>query len=125
MSIAYWCVLAAAAFPYIFTLLAKSSGRYNNFAPREFLDKQEGYHKRAHWVQLNSFEAFPAFAAAIIIAHLQQVSQNTIDLLAVIFIVARVLYGITYVTNKATMRSLVWGIGFACVIALFVLSSMV
>ena len=70
MSIAYWCVLVAAAFPYVFTLLAKSSGRYNNSAPREFLEKQEGYHKRAHWVQLNSFEAFPAFAAAVIIAQI-------------------------------------------------------
>src|SRR5690554_4529776 len=122
MTIAYWCVLAAIVLPYIFSLIAKSAGRYNNFSPREFLEKQEGYHKRAHWVQLNSYEAFPAFAAAVIIAHLCMVSQNTIDALAIGFIVARVLYGIAYLANKAALRSLVWGVGFACVIALFIYS---
>lgn len=125
MTIAYWCVLAAIVLPYIFSLIAKSSGRYNNYSPREFLEKQEGYHKRAHWVQLNSYEAFPAFAAAVIIAHLCLVSQSTIDTLAVGFIGARVLYGVAYLANKATLRSLVWGSGFACVIALFVFSALV
>lgn len=124
MTIAYWCVLAAIVLPYIFTLIAKSSGRYNNAAPREFLEKQEGYHKRAHWVQLNSYEAFPAFAAGVIIAHLCGVSQYTINILALSFIIARVLYGLAYLADKATLRSLVWGIGFACVIALFVYSGM-
>lgn len=124
MTIAYWCVFAAVLLPFVFTLIAKSGGRYNNFSPREFLEKQEGYHKRAHWVQLNSYEAFPPFAAAVIIAHLTTVSQNTIDMLAVGFIVARVLYGVAYLANTATLRSLVWGAGFACVIALFVLSGM-
>lgn len=124
MTIAYWCVLAAIVLPYIFSLIAKSSGRYNNSSPREFLEKQEGYHKRAHWVQLNSYEAFPAFAAAVIIAHLCGVSQYTIDVLAIGFVVARVLYGVAYLANQATLRSLVWGLGFASVIALFVFSGM-
>ena len=75
-------------------------------------------------MQLNSYEAFPAFAAAVIIAHLCAVSQDTINLLALSFIGARILYGIAYLADKATLRSLVWGVGFACVIALFVFSAM-
>lgn len=122
MSIAYWCVLAAALMPYMFTGLAKFGGgrRYNNYSPREFLEKQEGMQKRAHWAQLNSFEAFPAFAAAVIIAHLTGGEQSYIDMLAVAFIVIRVAYGIVYLTNQAMLRSAIWAAGVGCVIALFV-----
>lgn len=120
MTIAFWCVLVAALLPYVFTLVAKSAPRYNNHAPRDFLDKQEGYHKRAHWTQLNSFEAFPAFAAAVIIAAQVGVNQSTLDMLACGFIVARVLYGIAYLADKAALRSLIWMLGLACVIGLFV-----
>lgn len=122
MSIGYTCVLIAALLPYIFSLIAKSKGRYNNYKPREYLEKLEGFHKRAHWAQLNGFEAFPAFAAAVIIAHLQQVSTDNIDLLAISFIVFRVLYGAAYLANKALIRSLFWMAGMICVVALFVLA---
>lgn len=121
MTIGYWSVLVAALLPYVFTLLAKAGGRrYNNYSPREFLEKQEGYRKRAHWTQLNSFEAFPPFAAAVIIAHLNQAPQGTIDVLAMAFIACRVLYGMTYLANLAALRSLVWMAGLGCVVALFV-----
>ena len=119
MTIAYWCVLAAALLPYVFTLVAKSAGRYNNYAPREFLEKQQGMHKRAHWVQLNSFEAFPAFAAAVIIAHLSGADQGRIDTLAMAFIAIRIVYGITYLANMAMLRSAVWRAGILTVVAIF------
>lgn len=121
MTIGYWSVLVAALLPYVFTLLAKAGGRrYNNYSPREFLEKQEGYRKRAHWTQLNSFEAFPPFAAAVIIAHLNSVAQGTIDMLAIAFVVCRVLYGVMYLANQPSLRSLVWMAGLGCVVALFV-----
>lgn len=121
MTIGYWCVLVAALLPYVFTGLAKAGGRrYNNYAPREFLEKQEGYRKRAHWVQLNSFEAFPAFAAAVIIAHLTGGEQGRIDMLAMAFIAIRILYGILYLSNQANLRSLVWMAGIGCTVALFI-----
>ncbi len=120
MTQAYWCVLVAALLPYVFTGLAKLGGRrYNNYSPREFLEKQEGYRKRAHWTQLNSFEAFPAFAAAVIIAHLVGGDQATINLYAMAFIGFRILYGVLYLANLATLRSLAWMGGLVCVILLF------
>ena len=120
MTIAYWCVLAAAMMPFAFTGIAKfSGGRYNNYSPRDFLEKQEGFRKRAHWAQLNSFEAFPMFAAAVIIAHLTGGEQGYIDTLAMAFIAIRVVYGVMYVANLAALRTLVWTAGLACVIALF------
>lgn len=123
MTIAYWCVLIAAVLPYVFTLIAKSAPRYNNYAPREFLEKVEGYHKRAHWAQLNSFEAFPPFAAAVIIAHLAQANQDTINLLAMAFIACRALYGVMYIANKASLRSVVWMAGLGCVVGLFAIAA--
>ncbi|WP_320821379.1 MAPEG family protein [Thalassolituus sp.] len=121
MTNAYWCVLIAAMMPYIFTFIAKfTGGRYNNYSPREFLEKQEGFRKRANWAQMNSFEAFPAFAAAVIIAHLTGGEQGWIDTLAMTFIGLRVVYGVLYLGNFATMRTLVWTAALGCNIALFI-----
>ena len=120
MTLAYWCVLAAALMPFLFTGIAKfSGGRYNNYSPREFLEKQEGFRKRAHWAQLNSFEAFPMFAAAVIIAHLTGAEQDYINTLAIAFIGIRIVYGAMYLAKLAALRTLVWAAGLACVIALF------
>jgi len=125
MSIAYWCVFTAVVMPYVFTGIAKAGTgqRYDNQKPREFLKSVSGYHQRAHWAQLNSFETFPAFAAAVIIAHQLNVNQYTIDIYALSFIAARVLYGICYLCDWATLRSLCWMLGIACVLGLFVTSS--
>ena len=123
MTIAYWCVLAAAFVPYVFTLFAKSGARYDNHAPREFLEKREGKHKRAHWAQLNGFEAFPPFAAAVIIAHLAGGAQDSINLLAVAFVALRLAYGFAYMADKAILRSILWALGLLCVISLFIIAA--
>ncbi len=76
MTIAYWCVLVAAVIPLISIGIAKAGGeRYNNRHPRVWLDKQQGYRARAAAAEANSFEAFPFFAAAVIIAHLTNAPQ--------------------------------------------------
>ncbi|KZX83621.1 hypothetical protein A3717_34005, partial [Alcanivorax sp. HI0013] len=93
MTLAYWCVLAAIFLPYLNTALAKFQGGFGpkqNHNPREFLETLEGSRKRAHWAQQNSFEVTPAFAAAVIIAHLVQTApQGTIDGIALAFVVSR------------------------------------
>ncbi len=124
MTIAYWCVFVAAMMPFVFTGIAKlGTGKpYDNEQPRAFLENVSGYHRRAHWAQLNSFEAFPAFAAAVIIAQQLAIAQSTIDIYAISFIAARVLYGICYLKNWASLRSLFWMLAIACVIGLFVTS---
>ena len=122
MSTAYWCVLIAAMLPYPLTIFAKAGKNFNNHAPREQLARAEGSQKRAYWAQLNAFEAFPAFAAAVIIAQLQHVTQSTIDTLALSFIALRILHALFYILDKALLRSAVWALGFACVVGLFVLA---
>lgn len=124
MTLAYWCVLAAILLPYVFTGFAKFLGGFGprqNHNPREFLETLEGSRKRAHWAQQNSFEITPAFAAAVIIAHLPQTApQPTLDGIAVAFVLSRVMYGVCYIADWASARSLVWFFGIGCIIALFI-----
>jgi len=120
---AYWCVLIAAYLPLAWTGIAKfgAGGKdFDNAAPRVMLARLEGWRARANWAQLNGFEAFPPFAAAVIIAHLTAVPQARIDLLAMGFIAARIVYGFLYLANLATLRSIAWLAGVGCIIALFV-----
>lgn len=123
MTIAYWCVLVAGLLPYVFTVLAKAGPGYTNRRPREYLEAVLGWRKRAHYVQVNSFEAFPFFAAGVIIAQRTFVHQTTLDILALVFILSRILYGVFYITDKPTPRSLVWFVGFCCCIGLFLVSA--
>lgn len=124
MTLAYWCVLVAALLPYLFVGIAKASGPgYDNRRPRDFAEAElPGFRKRAYWAHLNGFEAFPPFAAAVIIATLAGAEPGTIDALAVGFVAARLAYGIFYLADWATLRSLAWTAGFGCVIALFVIA---
>lgn len=120
MTIAYWCVLAASVLPLVWTAVAKFSGPgFDNHAPRLFQARLEGFRARAHWAHQNSFEAFPPFAAAVIIAHLAGVAQDRIDALALAFIALRVVYGLLYLADWALLRSVAWTAAFVCVIKLY------
>ncbi len=125
MTIAYSCVLIAALMPYLWTGLAKiSKANYDNHQPREFLKQLDGWGQRANWAQKNSFEAFPAFAAAVIIASMiGHIEQSTLDKLALLFIASRLLHGFFYITNLATLRSIVWLIGIGSWVSIFILSA--
>ena len=60
-------------------------------------------------------------AAAVIIAHLAGTApQATIDGIALAFVLSRVLFGICYIADWASARSLVWFFGMGCIVALFV-----
>lgn len=122
MTIAYGCVLFIIVFPYLFTVLAKVGPHFNNHAPREYLEQLKSWRKRAHWVQLNSFEIAPAFAAGVIIAHQLHAIQARIDTLAIAFVISRIIYGACYLADKAIFRTVVWMFGFGCVIGLFVIA---
>lgn len=123
MTIALWCVLAAAALPLLFTGLAKSGRGFDNAKPRDYLEHTSDWRRRAHWAHLNGFEAFPPFAAAVIIAHLVAGPSASADQLALAFIVLRLAYGACYIANLATLRSLVWFGGTLCVVGLFVIAA--
>ena len=125
MTMAYWCVLVAACLPLVFTGIAKATGPgYDNRRPRAFTDTEvAGFRKRAYWAHLNSFEAFPPFAAAVIIASVVGAEGTAVDALALAFIAFRLAYGSFYMADWATARSLAWIAAFGCVIGLFVVAA--
>jgi uncharacterized MAPEG superfamily protein len=121
MTPALWCVLIAALLPYVAATLAKAGGeRYDNRDPREWLRRQEGWRVRANHAQLNGFEAFPFFAAAVIVAQMLAAPQDRVDALAVIFIVARIGHLVSYVADWHWARSIAWLVGWLACILLFV-----
>lgn len=125
MSIAYTCVAIAGLMPYLWVGYAKFAGRgYDNRTPRPFLATLTGARQRAHWAQLNAFEAFPLFAAAVIMAQTSGVAQARVDQLACAFVLLRLAYGVSYIGDRPTLRSLLWSLALLSVIALFGLIAM-
>jgi uncharacterized MAPEG superfamily protein len=122
MSIALWCVLVAGLLPYSAAALAKVGDRktFDNHNPRQWLAARTGMAARANAAQANSFEAFPLFAAAVIVATLLHAPEERVDLLALVFVAARISFIGCYLANKATPRSLSWLVGIVCVVAIFV-----
>jgi uncharacterized MAPEG superfamily protein len=118
MTIALWCVLAAGLLPYVFVGVGKSRG-VDNHSPRVAEAALTGVRQRAIWAHQNGFEAFPLFAAAVIINHLLRGPNAVANQLALAFVVVRVVYGFLYMADLATLRSLSWLAGIACVVGLF------
>lgn len=123
LATAYWCVFVTALLPYIWVAIAKARGeRYDNREPRAWLARQADPRvRRANAAQLNAFEAFPAFAAGVVLAQLAGVPAERIALLALAFVVCRLAHGVIYILGAAHgLRSLVWFAGLACVLGLLV-----
>lgn len=126
---AYASVLVAVLLPIVCAGLAKREGfgrsrregGYDNHEPRAWLARQTGASARANAAQANTFEALPFFIGAVIVAHQSGAAQGLVDALAVSFVILRVIYIWMYVSDRATLRSLVWMVALAVNIALFVL----
>lgn len=123
MSIPFWCLFFAALLIYLAKLpVAKAmreEGRgYDNHHPRAQQARLTGFGARAVAAHQNSIEIFPLFAAGVLMAHATQTQGWFIDLLAIIFIVSRVIYLFLYWNDKAGLRSLVWVVGLVCCLLL-------
>lgn len=125
-TLAYWCVLVAAILPIVCAGIAKAGmfgksrrdGGYDNQDPRAWLARQTDWRARANAAQANSFEALPFFIGAVIIAHQLGAQQGRLDILAFLYVVARMLYIMMYVSGQANIRSLVWTAAFGLNIAI-------
>ncbi len=116
--LSYYVVFVAGLLPYMFTGLAKfGTGRpYNNHDPRAFLEKAEGRHRRANNAQMNSFEAFPFFAVGVLVAHQNLPTDGSfmsLNIICLAYICFRLAYGWAYISDKASLRSILWFIAIA------------
>jgi uncharacterized MAPEG superfamily protein len=119
-----YLILIACLFPYVFTVIAKMAGGFqgrDNQHPREFLAQTTGLAARANAAQQNSFEGLPLFIAAILMAEYMVLSQTVIMTFGIAYLVLRVVYGVCYLANWATLRSIVWLLSLLCPISLLIL----
>jgi uncharacterized MAPEG superfamily protein len=121
VTIADLCLLAAVILTILSIVPAKLSGvrEYDNANPRDPAFYTPGLRARSRGAHLNGYEAFPFFAAAVILAEMRAVPQGVVNAFAVAFIVARVVYVLLYLGNRPTLRSLVWSVGLLCNLAIF------
>lgn len=119
-----YLILIACLLPYVFAMIAKKTAGFkakDNQHPRDFLAKTTGLAARANAAQQNSFESLPLFIAAILMAEYMVISQTVIMTFGMAYIVLRILYGICYLANWATLRSIVWLLSLLCPILLLIL----
>jgi len=124
MTFALWTLLLVACLPLIWVGAAKFGAKgYNNHTPRLWLAKLEGWPQRANWAQVNAYEAFPPYAAAVLTAQFVGGNQVAIDIVAGVFLLCRVLHGVFYIQDKDGARSIVWTVGFFSIIAMFMVAA--
>jgi uncharacterized MAPEG superfamily protein len=119
MTVAFWCVLVAGLLPLATVAVAKASRNYDNAHPRTWLAEQQGLRRRADFAHRNHYEAFPWFAASVIVAALAHASQERVDILAVAYILLRLAYTAAYLGNRPSLRSVLWIAAFCCALAIF------
>ena len=120
-----YLILIACLLPYVFTIIAKKAAGFkarDNRNPREFSDKTTGLAARAHAVQQNSFESLPLFLTSVLMAEYLVTPAVITYYLSIAYLVLRLLYGLAYLTNLATLRSILWLLSMACPILLLLLS---
>ena len=119
-----YIILAACLLPYIFAMIAKIAGKFkflDNQNPREFLAKTTGLAARANAAQQNSFESLPLFIAAVLMAEYLVVAQFWIMTFGIAYLILRILYGICYLVNLSSLRSIIWLLSILCPISLFII----
>jgi uncharacterized MAPEG superfamily protein len=116
MTIAFWCVFAAALLPYAAFLFVKGLDPQNTRANVKVLS---GRSARAHAAHLNAFEAFPPFAAAVVISHLSLGDNRMTNLLAAAFIIVRAAHITFYLADRQPLRSAAFNLGLLLVVVMF------
>jgi uncharacterized MAPEG superfamily protein len=125
MDISIICVLIAATLPYVWQGYGWFRMRkvYSNHAPRNWREKADRKSKRASWAHDNSWEAFAPFAAAVILCKISDVDPYILNSISAGFISCRILHGIFYIYDLATLRSSIWGVGIVMVFTMYILAA--
>lgn len=125
MTVPFYCLVIAFLFIYLSKLpvmkAAFDQGGYDNHHPRDQWAQLRGWGRRALAAHQNTIEAFPTFAAGVILAHLTGASPTCSAFLAVAFLVFRFFYVVLYLLDAATLRSIVWACGVLCSLSLCLL----
>ena len=92
---------------------------FDNARPRDPGFFQDPLRARALGAHINGIETFPFFAVAVLLAEFRAGPQRLINELAILFLIVRIAYVLTYLGNRPTLRSILWSIGFAINVVIF------
>ena len=123
MTIAEYCVFAVVAL-YLLTIVPikwLSYRQYDNSKPRDPAFYDDPIRSRALGAHQNGIETFPFFAVAVLLAEFRGAPQNLINELAILFLIVRGAYVLTYLGDRPTLRTILWNIGFLINTAIFFL----
>lgn len=119
-----WVLLLTVLLPYFARIpvlkAMQELGGYDNHQPRVQQAKLAGFGARANAAHYNSFEALQVYLAAFAASVAAGVMDPTQQLLAWVFVVARVLFIVCYLLDKAMLRSMVWTVAIAAALAMMV-----
>ncbi|MCA6124315.1 MAPEG family protein [Bradyrhizobium sp. WSM 1704] len=126
MTVAEWCVFGTLMLSLLTIASVKWAGfrRFDNSRPRDSDFYDDPIRSRALGAHQNGLEAFPFFAFAVLLAEYRVGPLRLIDELAVLFLIVRIAYVFTYIGNRPTLRSILWSIGFAINVAIFLLPAL-
>lgn len=119
-----YLILGACLLPYVFTVIAKKASGFrakDNQHPRDFLANTTGLASRANAVQQNSFESLPLFIGAVLMAEYMVIPQSFTMTLGIAYLVLRIIYGVCYLANWATLRSIIWILSMLCPVCLLLI----
>ncbi|MDQ0315203.1 MAPEG family protein [Amorphus orientalis] len=119
MSIAMWCLVIASLMPFAAVYPAKADPELDNRDPRARHAEQSGFRRRAYAAHQNCWEAFLLFGVAVIVAEMNGGPQPAINALAIVFIVVRIAYVLSYLKGMNLIRSGLWSAGWLLAMAIF------
>ena len=128
MTIPFWVLFAVVLIPYLLAGFGAAQRKKqlgtvdnNDWRSRQ-LPKLTGVGSRCYAAQANAWEAVAMFTAAAVVAHLAGADERLSATAAVVFLGARVLHAVLYLADLATLRSVVFVVGWGCCVWLFVLA---
>ncbi len=120
MTIAIWCILIAGTLPYVAFGFVKG---LDPRQPRAGVTGLEGQAARAYGAQLNGFETFPLFAAAVIVSHIVVGPSLAANLLAVVYVLLRIGHMAAYIGDRQPLRSAAFSVAQLVAAAIFILAA--
>ena len=121
-----YCAFIAAILPYLakapVAFAMNKLGGYDNKHPRAQQAKLTGFGARALAAHQNSFESLIVFAMAVAVTLATNNTGETIQWLAITYIIARILYCVFYYLNWHALRSTIWLVGLVSPLAMIWMS---
>jgi uncharacterized MAPEG superfamily protein len=123
----FWCLLFVSVIPFVLAgigagLRIKQLGTLDAHHPRVQALELRGPAARAYASQQNAWEALAVFGTAVVIAHLAGANPSQSAAASMIFVVARILHAVLYITDQAPLRTIAFVAGLGCCVWLFVLA---